>query len=325
MKVFSFGCRPYDEVELFERFSREMGINLGCTKQSLREDSLHLAMGADYVSVLTEGVDAQMLSGLKEMGVKMLGTRTVGYDHIDCAHAKKIGLKVSNSAYSPDAVAEYTIMLMLMALRNAKRIIQRAAINDFTLKGLSGNNLSDRTVGIVGLGSIGLRVAELLKGFGCEVYGCDSKGRSFDGITVLPINELFEKCDVISLHAPSRESTRHMINKDTLALMPKGTVIVNTARGELIDTAALVDALADGHIAACGLDVVEGERELYYYNKKSAVLNEPYMALLRDMPNAILTPHMAFYTHKSVEDMVRNCLKAFVLEEKGESNPFRIV
>ncbi len=325
MKVFSFGCRPYDEMEVFERLSAEMGADVRCTKESLRPDSVHLAKGADYVSVLTETVSAPALDELKKMGVKMIGARTVGYDHIDCAYASKIGLRVSNSAYSPDAVAEFTVMLMLMALRNTKRILERSAINDFTLKGLSGHNLSRRRVGIVGMGSIGLRVIELLRGFGCEICACDPSPEQTPGVRLMEQRELFSTCDLISLHAPLRDSTRHMINRETLSLMPQGTVIVNTSRGALIDTEALIDALRCGRLGGCALDVIEGEQGLYYYNKKSDVLDNPQLDVLRAMPNAIVSPHVAFYTRCSVEEMVKNCLRAFVLDSRGEENPFRII
>lgn len=325
MKVFSFGCRPYDEMGIFADLADEMAVEVRCTKETLGLHNVHLAEGADYVSVLTSPVTAPILDGLSKMGVKMLGTRTVGYDHIDCAHASEIGLRISNSAYSPDAVAEYTVMLMLMALRNMKRIMERSSINDFTLKGLSGHNLSQRRVGIVGMGSIGLRVIELLRGFGCEICACDPSPENIPGVRIMEQRELFSYCDLISLHAPLRENTRHLINRENLALMPRGTVIVNTARGALVDTEALIDALRDGRLGGCALDVIEGEHELYYYNKKSEVLDNPHMGVLKNMPNAIISPHIAFYTRCSVRDMVANCLRAFILDSRGEENPFRIV
>ncbi len=325
MKIYSFGCRPYDEMGAFEKYGREFGVDVSCTKQALSLENVALAKGADYVSVLTSPVTAPLLEALKDMGVKMIGTRTVGYDHIDCVHAKKIGIKVSNSAYSPDAVAEFTVMLMLMALRNMKRVIQRFEINDFTLKGLRGENLSERRVGVIGMGSIGQRVIELLRGFGCEICAYDPSHEDEPGVKFLSLEELFRTCDIITLHAPLKDNTRHIINRDSLALMPEGSVIINTARGALIDTAALIDALRSGKLAACGLDVIEDEAELYYYNRKSDIINNEALSILRDMPNVVLTHHLAFYTGRSVDDMVRNCLLSFIRDSRGEENPFRIV
>jgi len=129
----------------------------------------------------------------------------------------------------------------------------------------------------------------------------------------------------VTLHAPLRENTRHLINRDTLAIMPKGTIIINTSRGALIDTEALIDALRSGRVGGCALDVIEGEHKLYYYNKKSLVPDDPRLSILKDMPNSIVSPHIAFYTHCSVRDMVGNCLRAFILDSRGEENPFRIV
>ncbi len=325
MKIFAYGCRPYDEMATFEKYSYLYGIDVKCTKQSVREDNTYLADGYDYVSVLTNRVNDKILDSFKNLGVRMIGTRTVGFDHIDCEYAKKIGIKISNSAYSPDAVAEFALMLSLMTLRNMKRIFQRSSINDFTLKGLRGYNLSERKVGVIGTGTIGRRYIELAKGFGCDVYACDPSPECIDGVKYLPYEKLLSSCDLFSLHAPLRDSTKHIINKETIALMPEDSVIINTARGGLIDSWALIDALIEGKIAGCGLDVIEDEFDLYYYNRKSDVINNKALSILRDMPNVIISPHIAFYTSKSVDDMVRNCIQAFINDDAGEINPFRIV
>ncbi len=325
MKIFAYGCRPYDEMVCFEKYSKQFGIETCFTKQSVSLDNINLARGYDYVSVLTNPVTADMLDSFKDIGVKMIGARTVGFDHIDCEYAKKIGIKISNSCYSPDAVAEFALMLSLMSLRNMKRIIQRSSINDFTLKGLRGANLSERRVGVIGTGSIGRRYIELIKGFGCEVFACDYSSQRIEGVKYLPLDELFKTCDLFSLHTPLNGSTEHIIDKRALDLMPYGSVIINTARGALIDSAALIDALIKGKVAACGLDVIEHEFDLYYYNRKSDVINNPALSILRDMPNVIISPHIAFYTSRSVDDMVRNCIQAFINDEAGEINPFRIV
>ena len=325
MKIVSFGCRPYDEMAIFSELGERYCAEICCVRENLSSNNLHLARGADYVSVLTHPVGGELVEGLKAMGVKMLGTRTVGYDHIDCTRAREVGLRVSNSVYSPDAVAEFSLMLILMALRKAGSIIERGNINDFSLKGLIGHNLSERRVGILGLGSIGLRRAELLRGFGCEIWACDPKERELPGIKMADVKELFSSCDVISLHAPLRDTTRHIVNGETLGLMPRGSVIVNTARGGLIDTQALIDSLRSGHIGACALDVLEGEHDIFFHTKKSSVIDLPELSILKDMPNVIITPHIAFYTECSVRDMLTNCVRGFYLDSRGEENPFRIV
>ncbi len=325
MKIFAYGCRPYDELSCFEKYSSFFGLDIKCTKLSVSEDNIYLAEGSEYVSVLTNPITDTMLDSFKSIGVKMIGTRTVGFDHIDCKYAKSIGIKISNSSYSPDAVAEFTLMLSLMSLRNMKRIIQRSSINDFTLKGLRGCNLSERKIGVIGTGTIGKRFIELLKGFGCEIYAYDPSPEEIEGVIYLPLKDLFSTCDMFSLHAPLQSATRHIINRNSLDLMPDGSVIINTARGGLIDSSALIEALNEGKIAACGLDVIEDEFDLYYYNRKADVINNKPLSILRDMPNVIISPHIAFYTSKSVDDMVRNCIQAFINDEAGVENPFRIV
>jgi len=325
MRTFVFACRPFDEKKEFENCAADFDTEIITTTRPINMDTVSMAEGYDYVSVITNPVNAEILDTLKSMGVKMLGTRTVGYDHIDYNHAKKIGMRISNSAYSPDSVAEFTLALMLMSLRKVKRIMQRAEINDFTLNGLIGSNLSERKVGIVGTGCIGQRVFELLRGFGCEINAYDPCPDESLGVKYLPLEELFSCCDLISLHAPLRETTRHMVNERSISLMRPGTVIVNPSRGALIDTSALIAAMKSGHIAACGLDVIEEEFDLYYYDRKNDVLDKDALALLRSMPNAIVTPHIAFYSDRSVHDMVRNCILSFVHDNRGEDNPFRIV
>ena len=325
MRTFAYACRPFDEISEFERCAREFGMEVKTAREALSIDNCSLAKGCDCVSVLTEPVSAEVLDSLKAAGVKMLGTRTVGFDHIDIEHAGKIGLKVFNSAYSSDSVAEFTVMLMLMCLRRCKSIIGRSAINDYSLKGLIGENLSGTNVGLVGTGAIGKRVAELLLGFGCGIFAYDKTPAEIEGVEYLSIEDLFRKSDIISLHVPLNDSTRHIINSGSIDSMKDGAVIVNTSRGGLIDTSALIGAMKAGKIAACGLDVLEEENGIFFHDFKSRVHGNSALSVLRDMPNAIITPHIAFYSRTSVSEMIRNCMLSFMLEGRGENSPFRIV
>ncbi len=324
MKIFVYSCRSFDEEKHFDRISQQLGVEIYKSSQALGIDNAELAGGCEYVSVLTTPVPPPVIDKLAERGVKMISTRTVGYDHIDCEHAKKRGISVSNVSYNPECVAEYSIMLMLMSLRKTKRIMQRAEINDFTLKGINGALLRDKTVGVIGTGSIGKALIENLKGFGCRIYAYDLY-KSDIGIEYLELDELLRRCDLISLHAPLTSETYHLIDGAAIEKMPDGVVIVNTARGGLIDSEALISALERGKVGACGLDVVENEAGLYYNDRRSAVINNHLMSILRDMPNVIVSPHMAFYTDRSVTDMVRNSLLSCVYHKKGVENPWQIV
>ena len=324
MKIFAYGVRDFDEVPFFNEYGREFGVEIGMCPDPISLDNIHLSKGSDYISVITNPVTAPMLDALKAQGIKMVSTRTIGFDHVDCAHAKELGMPVSNATYNADCVAEYSIMLLLMALRKMKRIMQRAVINDFTLKGVNGGILHERTVGVIGTGRIGRTVVRDLQGFGCKVYAYDVFENPDLGVEYLPLDELYKRCDVISIHAPLTEETFHMINKEAIDMMPDGVVIINTARGGLIDSDALIDALESGKVAACGLDVVEDEFDMYYYDRRSDVLGNRRLSILRDMPNVVVTPHMAFYTDRTVSDMVRNSIISCVKHSKGEDNPFRV-
>lgn len=325
MKLFAYACRPFDEEPFFLQHAKELGVELGYTQQPINEETLDLCRGYEYLSILTNPVTAPMIDRLRELGVKMISTRTIGYDHVDYQYAKSVGMKVSNVSYTPECVADYTLMLMLMSLRKMKRIMQRAVINDFTLKGIQGSLLSERTVGVIGTGRIGRSVIRNLKGFGCKVYAYDVYPNPNVDVEYLPLDELFSRCDLITLHAPLTDANFHLIDREAIAKMPDGVVLINTARGGLIDSDAMIEGLESGKIGACGLDVVEDEFQMYYYDRRADVLGNRRLSILRDMPNVVVTPHMAFYTDRSVSDMVQNSMLSCLYDERGEKDPWRVV
>lgn len=325
MKLFAYGCRPFDEEPFFRQHARELGVDLGISAVPVSLETAELAKGYDYISILTTPVDAVLMDRLQALGVKMISTRTIGYDHIDYRHAAEIGMGVSNVSYTPECVADYTVMLMLMSIRKMKRIMQRAVINDFTLKGINGGLLPERTVGVVGTGRIGKAVIRDLKGFGCKVYAYDLYPNPNLDVEYLPLEELFRRCDLITLHMPLTADNFHMIDRDAIAKMPDGVILINTARGGLIDSDAMIEGLESGKIAACGLDVVEDEFQMYYYDRRSDVLGNRRLSILRDMPNVVVTPHMAFYTDRSVSDMVLNSMLSCLYDSRGEKNPWKVV
>ena len=173
MKLFVYSYRKFDEDEYFQKFSREYGVELGICYQGPSMENAHLAEGYDYISILTSKIDAALVRKFRELGIKMISTRTIGYDHIDLEAAKECGMKVSNVTYSPECVADYTMLLILMSIRNMKRICQRAEINDFSLPGIQGKELHNFTVGVIGTGKIGQAVIRDLSGFGCKIYAYD--------------------------------------------------------------------------------------------------------------------------------------------------------
>ncbi len=327
MKIFVFSYRDFDEAEHFEAEAARTGVKLGICRSAPTMETIGQAAGYDCISIITTPLDAELLREIKRLGIHMISTRTIGYDHIDISAARELGLKVSNASYAPDGVADYAIMMMLMACRKIKRIMQRAEIQDYTLPGIMGRELSSMTVGIVGTGRIGRTVARHLSGFGCRVLACDvcENDETRRYAEYVPIGEIWKECDLISLHMPLTDDNFHMINRETIALMKDGAIIVNTARGGLIDSEALIGAVESGKIGAAALDVVEDEFGMYYYDRKSDVLQNRALAVLRSFPNVVVTPHMAFYTDRDVSDMVHASVESCILEEAGKENPWKVI
>lgn len=322
MKVFVYSYRDFDEAEWFTYFSETYHIELGICREAPNMQNAELAKGYEYISIITTKIDAELVQKFYDLGVRMISTRTIGYDHIDLGQAKALGMKVGNATYSPNCVADYTIMLMLMSIRKMKRIMQRAEINDFSLKGIQGRELPSFTVGVVGTGRIGRSVVRNLTGFGCQILAYDlyENDEVKKQATYVSLDEIYEKSDIITLHMPLTDDNYHMINKDSIAKMKDQVVLINTARGGLIDTRAMIEGLMDGKIGAVGLDVIENEFAMYYYDRKSDVLDKQDLYILRGLPNAIVTPHMAFYTDQAISDMVKHSLLSCLMVENGESD-----
>ena len=326
IRVFVYSYRDFDEAVYFQQFAREYGIELGICREAPTLENAHLAAGYPYLSIITSKIDEELMAEFARLGVKMISTRTVGYDHIDLEAARRYGVGVSNATYTPECVADYTIMLMLMAIRKMKRIMERASINDFSLEGIQGRLLSSFTVGVIGAGKIGREVIRRLSGFGCRVYVHDLyQDDKLEGAVWADLDTIYAQCDLITLHMPLTEENFHLINRDSLARMRDGVVLINTARGGLIDSDALIEGLESGKVGAAGLDVVEKEFGLYYYDLKSKVLDNRQLSILRGFPNVVVTPHMAFYTDQSISDMVGHSLQSCRLTEEGRSNPWQVL
>lgn len=327
MKVFVYNYRKFDEEEFFLQYTRELGLELSYTEDSPTIDNCDLAEGCDFISIITTPITAPMLDRFKELGVRMISTRTIGYDHIDLAHAKEIGMVISHITYDPEGVAEYTVMTMLMAVRKIKVLMEHTMSNDFTLNGLLAGSLREMKVGIIGTGMIGRSVLRDLSGFGCKLYYYNrSRNETAEKYAeYLPLNDLLAQCDVISLHLELNKDTKHIIDAAALSKMKEGSILVNTARGSLVDTEALIDALRSGHLSSAAIDVVEDEFGLYYFDCRDKDLEDHYIGILRKMPNVIFTHHMAFYYRSAVRDMVYNCLYGMKMLEEGKEVPLRLV
>lgn len=327
MKIIVYDCRP-DEQIYFENYEKAKKTTLIKTPLPPTAENIPLANGCTCASIISDTeITPGILDRMKENGIRFLSTRTIGYEHIDTAYAKKIGIAVGNITYSASSVADYAIMMMLMVLRKAKHIMIRAAGQDYGLTAIRGRELPNMTVGILGTGRIGATVARHLSGFGCRLlahtlYPDDSLR---DILTYVTPEQLYRESDILTLHLPSNDETYHVVNADVFAQMKQDAILINTARGQLVDTNALIDALESGKLSGAGLDVVEGDRPIYYRDLKYRTVPHREMAILNAMPNVLMMPHMAFYTDQAVRDMVENGLETCEQFARGETFPGLIV
>lgn len=322
MKLFVYAMREFDELGFFTTLCEERGIKLGWSPKYCTPETVDLAAGYDAISVTPSTVGRDLLTRLHELGVRVMATRSIGVDHIDLAAARELGIGVSHTAYEPDSVADYAIMLAMMCLRRIPQIVDRGRLQDYTLRGKIGRNISHMTVGVVGTGRIGGTAIDHLAGFGCELLAYDPYPRDTvaQKATYVSLDELVAKSDVITLHAPSTADNHHMLDARRFGLMKDGVVIVNTGRGALIDTDALIDALEAGKVGGAALDVLEHEDGLYYNDRVGDCIANRQMAVLRSFPNVILTPHTAFYTDVDVRQMAETVVEGAYALLNGEES-----
>lgn len=326
MRLFAFALREYDELGYLEECSRQMGFEFGWTSDYPSDDNLSLAQGYDALSIITNPMPAGRLQVLYDLGIRGIATRSIGYDHIDVAAAHALGMRVGHAAYPPEGVANYAIMLMMMAARRVKLIDRTAAAQDFSLHGKIGLDLSSATVGVVGTGRIGATVVRHLQGFGCRVLASDPYPKdSLAGLCdYVSLDDLLAQSDIVTLHAPGLPENHHMIGAAAIARMRPGAILVNAARGSLVDTAALVEALEGGHLGGAALDTIENEANLYYHDLTRQVLPNRDRAVLEALPNVVVTPHMAFYTEEDVRQMVATTCSALLAFSRGEETEYEV-
>ncbi|MGI6262943.1 MAG: D-isomer specific 2-hydroxyacid dehydrogenase family protein [Succiniclasticum sp.] len=326
MKIAFYALRDFDELPFVRRFSKEYGIDFVWTPAYPDESNLDLAKGCDAISATPCRMTEEMLETWHEYGVHAILTRAIGFDHVPLAKARELGMTVSNTPYPTDCVADYAIMLMLMCLRQMKQVMVRAEAQDYTLKNKMGRNLESCTVGVVGTGHIGQVLIRHLQGFGCRILAYDK----YEQDAVRPYAEyvdldtLWKESDIVSLHLPASPSTYHMINAESLAKMKNGVILINTARGTLIDSRALIDALKAKKVSAAGLDLLENEYGLYYEFRSGEVLDNEELYTLRSFPNVIVSPHMAFYVESTVASMIRNNFISVHAKATGDKDPYRV-
>lgn len=327
MKIFAYAMREFDEKKFFDKYSEEFGCEYGYTTAYPSPENVELARGYDAISATPCNLNADMLDRFYAVGVRYIATRSIGVDHIDLAHAKELGMGVCHVSYAPETVADYTIMLMLMCCRNICHILERSRVQDYTLKGKMGRDISDCTVGVIGTGQIGRTVIKHLSAFGCkllayDLYPNEECSRAAEYVS---LEELYARSDIITLHTPATAENYHLLNAEAFSKMKKDVIIINTARGALIDADALIEAVESGRVGHAALDVLEDENGLYYANRMGEPIENRTMAILRSFPNVILSPHTAFYTEKVVRDMAFKTMKGVLDMMSHTENPLIVV
>jgi D-specific alpha-keto acid dehydrogenase len=310
--VTAFGCDDA-ESDLFHLLGARFGLRPTTTSEPVSSARLASLPANRCASVgHTAVVTARELQALRDAGVEYLCTRSVGTDHIDLHAAAELGIAVDNVRYAPDGVADFTLMLILMALRAPGHLHRSIEGNVGPAIEDPGRDLRDLVVGVVGTGPIGQAVIQRLAGFGCRVLTSRSRSGAPAGAAALPLDELLAASDVVTLHLPHTPSTHHLVGDRELRLMRPDAILVNTARGGLVDTAALVRALGEGRLGAAALDVVEGEHELRSARLDAARPPE-LLVRLHALPNVIVTPHVAYRTTRALREIVgatlANCLE----------------
>ncbi|HTW97241.1 MAG TPA: NAD(P)-dependent oxidoreductase [Acidimicrobiales bacterium] len=305
-RVTVYGCRQ-DEAALFGELAPRLAIWPTITDDPVSEANIGLARGSRCISVGHKSpVSDSVLLALREAGVRYLSTRSVGYDHIAVESAANLGILVENVAYSPDSVADFTLMLMLMSLRRVAPTLRRAQAHDYRLSDAPGLELRDLTVGVIGTGRIGAAVIGRLRGFGCRVLAYDRRPKI--AAEYVPLEMLLQESDVVTLHAPLDAGTHHLLDRRRLRVMRRGSFVVNTGRGALVDTAALLAELESGRLGGAALDVLEGEEGIFYNDRRESLIENQLLLRLQRLPNVIVTPHTAYHTGHALRDIVESTL-----------------
>ncbi len=314
MKIVMFGTQPYDR-ESFERIRAEYGFEFTYHRSHLNAANAVLAQGADAVCIfVNDTADAQTVGLLSRQGVRLIALRCAGFNNVDLRAAARCGIPVVRvPAYSPHAVAEHATALMLALNRKVHRAYWRTRDGNFTLHGLLGFDMYGKTAGIVGTGKIARELIRILQGFGMRIAAYDirpdARYAAEAGIEYLSLDELYGRSDIISLHCPLTPETRYLIDGGAIGRMKPGVIIINTGRGQLIRTEALIEGLKEKKIGAAGLDVYEEEAAYFYEDTSDRIMDDDVLARLLSFNNVIVTSHQGFFTHEALDNIARTTMR----------------
>ncbi len=313
MKIAVFDTHKF-ERQVFDQANTRFGHEIVYFEAKLTQQTVQLASGFRGIcAFVNDKLDEKVLTSLWSEGIRLIALRSAGFNHVDLNTAAKLGMKVVRvPAYSPHAVAEHAVLLILALNRKICRSNSRVRELNFSLEGLVGFDLFGKVVGVIGTGRIGSVFATIMRGFGCEVLAYDPYEKSeliANGVKYVSLEDLFRQSDIISLHVPLTVDTKHLINETTLAKMKPGVMLINTGRGALIDTKALIASLKTCHIGSAGLDVYEEEENIFFQDLSEQVLQDDTLARLLTFPNVLITSHQAFLTHEALNNIATTTLQ----------------
>jgi D-lactate dehydrogenase len=312
MNIAFFSSQPYDR-QFFTAHNKTYGFQLQFFDANLSSQTVGLVKEADAVCVfVNDKVDATVIAQLKEKGVRFIALRSAGFNHVDVDAAREHGLRVCRvPAYSPQAVAEHTIALILTLNRKTHKAYNRVREQNYALQGLMGFDLFGKTVGVIGTGKIGEAFCRIMLGFGCKVLAFDliaNRELEQAGVEYVPLIPLLQQSDIVSLHAPLNEQTRHLINQDTIRFLKPGVMLINTSRGALIDTNAVITALKESRVSYLGIDVYEQEEQLFFRDRSDDIIEDDTIQRLTSFPNVLVTAHQAFFTKEAMDQIAETTL-----------------
>ena len=312
IKAAMFDTKPYDRIG-FEKYCKDNDISIKYFETKLNEDTVNLTRGYDAVIVfVNDAINKKVIDELYNNGIKLIALRCAGFNNVDVKSAfEKIHI-MRVPAYSPYAVAEHAIAMLLTSIRRIHKAFNRTREFNFSLNGLAGFDLHGKTVGVIGTGKIGKVFIDICKGFGMNVIAYDVYPDNQSGITYVSLDELFEKSDIISLHCPLTAETEYLINENAISKMKKGVVILNTSRGKLIDAEALLNGIKEKKIGAACLDVYEEESDIFFEDNSGHIMEDDTLARLISMPNVIVTSHQAFLTEEALENIAETTVNNLV-------------
>ena len=312
MKIAFFDAKPYDK-DSFEKYINNTEISIKYFDTKLNEDTVELANGYEGVcAFVNDDINKNVIDALCSYGIKILVMRCAGYNNVDIKYAKGKIRVARVPSYSPYSIAEHAMAMLLCSVRKIHRAYIRTKDFNFSLNGLTGFDLNGKTVGIVGTGRIGKAFLDLCKGFNMNILAYDKICTYTDFVRYVPLDEIFAKSDIISLHCPLNDETYHLINENAISKMKKGVILINTSRGALIDAEALLEGIKSRKIGGACLDVYEEESDFFFEDLSGHIIKDDILARLISMPNVIVTSHQAYLTSEALENIARTTVENII-------------